>query len=317
MATRQLTIYRLYFTDSDCYKSGTRQKSVGVQVHSTGANNPNLKRYVQPNDGRLGKNKYINNHNRPGVDVCASAYIGKLEDGTVAVYQTLPWDMRCWISGKGENGNANKLGYIGYEICEDGLDDKDYFNEAVMTAAVNLTAHLCDVMGTMPNTIVKSFQEGDALAVMDHRELYSRGLASGHADITHWLRKYGLNMNDFRTRVAEAMTDGVEAIYIDAMSMEGGEEVNEPYEVYSDNGGYVNIRETPNTNSKAVAKVYPGDMVTVKILSSVWSEVEFEEVKGYIMTKFIRKKQTEIPDTVTISRALAKQIYDALAVALK
>ena len=86
---RKLTIYRHYFTDSDCYHEGVRQTSIGVQVHSTGANNPMLKRYVQPDDGRLGINLYGNSHNRPGVDVCASAYIGKLNDGTVAVYQTL------------------------------------------------------------------------------------------------------------------------------------------------------------------------------------------------------------------------------------
>ena len=93
---RQLIIYRRFFTNADCYTRGTKQTSVGVQVHSTGANNPYLKRYVQPDDGRLGKNTNGNSHNRKGLNVCASAYIGKLADGTVAVYQTLPWNYRCW-----------------------------------------------------------------------------------------------------------------------------------------------------------------------------------------------------------------------------
>lgn len=317
MPSRKLRIYRLYFTESDCYKSGTRQKSVGVQVHSTGANNPNLKRYVQPDDGRLGRHQYINHHNRSGVDVCASAYIGRLEDGTVAVYQTLPWDMRCWISGKGDNGNANRLGYIGYEICEDGLDDKAYFDDAVMTAAVNLTAHLCELMGTTPNTVIKSFREGDALAVMDHRELHSRGLASGHADINHWLRKYGLSMNDFRKSVSDAMTDGVEVEYVDAFASEEAAVVNEPYEVYSSNGGYVNIREAPSTSSDPIARVYPGDTLMVKTMSSVWSEVEFETETGYIMTQFLRKPNKELPNTISIDRTIAQQFYDALGKALK
>ena len=53
---KELTIYRLYFTKSDCYKKGVRIKPCGVQVHSTGANNPWLRRYVGPDDGRLGVN---------------------------------------------------------------------------------------------------------------------------------------------------------------------------------------------------------------------------------------------------------------------
>jgi N-acetylmuramoyl-L-alanine amidase len=209
---KSLTIYRRYFTKSDCYKSGTKQKSTGVQVHSTGANNPYLHRYVGPDDGRLGPNKYNNMHNKPGSDVCASAYIGKLQDGTVAIYQALPWNIRCWLSGNGANGNANRMGYIGFEICEDGLTDESYFRAAVMGAAVNLTAHLCLLHGITTDT------------VRDHRELHDMGLASNHGDILHWLRKYGLTMNDFRAEVEKAMDEGVEAEYIDAgENTEGGE----------------------------------------------------------------------------------------------
>jgi N-acetylmuramoyl-L-alanine amidase len=123
----KITIYRHYFTNCDCYKSGVKQEPKGIQVHSTGANNPYLKRYVGPNDGRLGENKYGNYHNKPGLSVCANAYIGKLEDGTPPIYQTLPWEYRCWLCGSGKAGNANKLGYIGFEICEDNKKNKDYF----------------------------------------------------------------------------------------------------------------------------------------------------------------------------------------------
>jgi N-acetylmuramoyl-L-alanine amidase len=208
---RKITIYRLYFTRSDCFRANVRQTPTGVQVHSTGANNPRLKRYVQPDDGRLGKNAYGNHHNRAG-NVCASAYIGKLADDTVAIYQVLPWNIRCWLSGNGANGNANRMGYIGFEICEDGLTDESYFRAAVMGAAVNLTAHLCLLHGITTDT------------VRDHRELHDMGLASNHGDILHWLRKYGLTMNDFRAEVAKAMDEGVAAEYIDAgENTEGGE----------------------------------------------------------------------------------------------
>ena len=286
---RKLTIYRMLFKDSDCYRSGTRQTSRGVQVHSTGANNPNLRRYVQPDDGRLGRNTNGNSHNRPGVDVCASAYIGKLADGTVAVYQTLPWDMRCWISGKGKNGNANRLGYIGFEICEDDRTDLIYFNQAVMGAAVNLTAHLCQIMGVRPDDVLERYAEGDALAVMDHSELAARGLASNHADITHWLRVFGKRMNDFRREVQAAMDEGVEVTYIDAEGKEEWIEMDKEMEVYASNGGYTNLRELPDTESVALEKMRNGDMVRVTAMTGVWSKVEHGDVIGYIMTQFLRE----------------------------
>lgn len=292
---RKLKIYRLFFTNSDCYKSGTKHVSKGVQVHSTGANNPYLKRYVQPNDGRLGINQYGNSHNRPGVDVCASAYIGKLENGTVAVYQALPWDMRCWISGKGKNGNANRLGYIGYEICEDALNNEAYFNEAVMTVAVNLTAHMCQIIGVTPDSVVASYSEGNALSVMDHSELYAKGLASGHSDITHWLRRYGKRMKDFRQAVQQAMDEGVEVEYVDASEtiVEEWTNVNATYEIYAANGGYVNLRSEPNTESKSLEKLRNGDKVTVLARSSIWSKCETKNNVGYVMTDFLVEVKTE------------------------
>lgn len=209
-----LKIYKRIFYNSDCYKQGTRQTQRGVQVHSTGANNPWLRRYVGPDDGRLGVNQYGNHSNKPGSTVCASAYIGKQADGTVAVYQTLPWDMRCWLSGSGKNGNANRLGYVGFEICEDGLKDESYFL-AAMDAAILLTAHLCKLFGTVPTAVIKDTPEGPALAVMDHAELHKVGLASNHADVSHWLKKFGWNMDDFRDRVTGAMIEGVDVEYID------------------------------------------------------------------------------------------------------
>lgn len=292
---QKLRIYRLYFTESDCYKSGTRQTSVGVQVHSTGSNNPYLSRYVQPNDGRLGNNKYGNSHNRPGVDVCASAYIGRLENGSVAAYQALPWDMRCWISGKGKNGNANRLGYIGYEICEDALNDESYFNEAVMNVAVNLTAHLCQVMGVTPDSVVASYSEGNALSVMDHSELSAKGLASGHADITHWLRRYGKRMKDFRQAVQQAMDEGVEVEYVDASEtiVEEWTDVNAIYEIYAANGGYTNLRSEPDTESESLEKLRNGDRVTVLARSSIWSKCETKNNVGYVMTDFLTEAKSE------------------------
>lgn len=185
------------------------QQPQGVQVHSTGANNPWLRRYVGPDDGQLGRNQYGNHSNQPGGSVCASAYIGRLASGEVAVYQVLPWEYRCWLSGGGSNGNANRLGYIGFEICEDGLADESYFREA-MRAAQLLTAHLCELIGRMPD------EAGPCgLTVMDHAELHAAGYASNHGDIRHWLKRYGLSMDDWRREVREIMLEGIDVTYKD------------------------------------------------------------------------------------------------------
>ena len=107
----------------------------------TGANNPTLRRYVQPDDGLLGKNTYNTDWNwaKPGgQSVCVYAFIGKLADGSIATYQTLPWDIQGWHAC----GTANRMGYIGFAICEDGLTDRYYF-ESVYFEAIDLTAYLC------------------------------------------------------------------------------------------------------------------------------------------------------------------------------
>lgn len=73
----------------------------GIVVHSTGCNNPWLKRYVQPVPKQecydeviadLGKNYNDNSWNNPGVGACVHAMIGKNKDGIVETYQTLPYE---------------------------------------------------------------------------------------------------------------------------------------------------------------------------------------------------------------------------------
>ena len=86
-----MNLHRLILTENDCYKAGRTIAPQGVMVHSTGANNPNLRRYVGPDDGLLGANHNGNHWNRSGIDACVHAFIGKLSDGSIATYQTLPW----------------------------------------------------------------------------------------------------------------------------------------------------------------------------------------------------------------------------------
>ena len=191
-----MKIIEKILTQNDCYKAGKKHTPRGIMVHSTGANNPWLKRYVGPDDGLLGPNPNNNHWNTPtpgGRKVCVHAFIGKLKDGSIATYQTLPWDMVGWHSGTGSLGaakNANNTGYIGFEICEDGLTDRTYF-EKVYKEAVELCAYLCVLYDIKPE---KPF-------LICHSEGHQLGIASGHADVMHWFPKFGKSMDTFRKDV--------------------------------------------------------------------------------------------------------------------
>ena len=193
-------------TANRCYQAGRVIKPKGVMVHSTGANNPNLRRYVQPVSttpdragllARLGTNPNGNHWNRAGLSVCVHGFIGKLADGSVAAVQTLPWDRRGWRS-------ANDT-HISFEICEDGLDDPDYFARAYREA-VELTAMLCKQYGLDP------LADG---VVICHQEGYRRGIASNHGDVLHWFPRFGKSMDDFRAEVAAELGRRPEAPAVD------------------------------------------------------------------------------------------------------
>ena len=90
--------------------------------------------------------------------------------------------------GSGEKGSYNAT-HVQFEICEDGLDDPEYYH-AVMTEAAQLCAYLC----TRYNI--------DVSQVVSHHEAYLAGMGGNHGDIDHWLRRFSDTMDDFRRRVA-------------------------------------------------------------------------------------------------------------------
>lgn len=199
---------KLLATNNDCYRRNASEIQlpassrdwryqeyyngpIGVMVHSTGADNPWLSRYVGPNDGKLGENQYNNHWNMPGTGAMVHAFIGKLDDGSVATYQVMPWNYRAWHCGGEANNN-----YISFEICEDGLYNKEYFN-AVYEEAAQLTAMLCKEYGFDP------MKDG---VVICHQEGARRDIASNHSDVEHWFVKHGKTMDDFRRRVKAIMT---------------------------------------------------------------------------------------------------------------
>jgi hypothetical protein len=181
-----MNLQKLLLTENECYKAGEKITPKGIMVHSTGANNPKLSRYVGPDDGKLGTNKFGNHWNQPkpgGRQVCVHAFIGKLKNGSVATYQTLPWNYRGWHAG----GSANNT-HIGFEICEDNLKDAKYFGK-VYQEAVELCAHLCKLYGLTEKDIVC------------HSEGHKKGIASNHTDVMHWFPKHGKSMDTLRADV--------------------------------------------------------------------------------------------------------------------
>lgn len=195
-------------TNSSCYK-GTRKmdRVLGILWHSTGVNNPNIKRYVQPTDGCpnydemiaiIGKNPYKNDWNHIERSAGLNAWIGKLADGSVATVQTMPWDYEPWGCGKGANGSCNR-GWIQFEICEDRLESKDYFDK-VYKEAVELTAYLCNMFKLDPYGTV-SFGGQTVPVILSHADSAKLGVGSNHGDVQHWFNRFGKTMDDVRKDV--------------------------------------------------------------------------------------------------------------------
>ena len=162
----------------------------GIIIHSTGANNPNLKRYVNAPE-ICGENPYRNYFDRPDSNVCPHAVIGKDKNGEVKAAKLLPWNVCCWGCGSGSKGSYNYApAYIQIEIAEDALNDRAYFEETF-----GLAADLCQ-------RLMKNYPTIKSGNIISHKEACARGYASKHGDPEHWLARFGKNMGWFRSQVA-------------------------------------------------------------------------------------------------------------------
>ena len=233
----------LLLTENDCYQKGETIVPKGVMIHSTGANNPWLRRYVGPDDGLLGENQYGNHWNRPGVSACVHAFIGRRADGTVDTYQTLPWNYRGWHCGRSGNDT-----HISFEICEDGLADEDYFRQTYQ-AAVELTAYLCHTYDLDP------MAPG---VVVDHAEGNDLGIASGHSDVRHWWSRFGVTMDDFREDVNNKVKGMIE------MTMTKEELqvlINESIDAYRNKNRYEHLEDVPDWAKPTVEKLVAAGVI--------------------------------------------------------
>ena len=186
-----LTFYQQLAVNNPCYKSnGNRSRTTHLILHSTGANNPNLKRYVTPDDGFLGVNPYNNGWNNAASNTLVHGVIGKNKDGVIEAYQIAPWGKLVWGCGSGKNGSGNSFA-IQVEMCEDQTLGASYAKECY-AVAVKLFAYLAKAF----NISVEN--------IWSHNEAHHKGYASGHVDPEHWWKAVGagLTMDGFRKDVS-------------------------------------------------------------------------------------------------------------------
>lgn len=217
-------------THSDCYTRTNKSMTVkGVLWHSTGANNPTLKRYVQPWDSSankehaentytnnkwielLGKNSNGNDWNHISRSAGLNCWIGKLADGTVTTVQTMPWEYKPWGCGAEGLAYCCNDGWIQFEICEDGLKDTDYFSKAYKEAC-EITAYLCKMYNIDPLGTV-SFGGKQVPTILCHADSYKLGVGGNHGDVYNWFKYHGKTMDSVRQDVL-AILNGADPVVI-------------------------------------------------------------------------------------------------------
>ena len=180
-------------TRNDCYKAGRTITPKGIMVHSTGVAQPKVE-------------VFLDAWNKPDVSTCVHAFVHQ-----GGVVETLPWNWRGWHAGAPPEGgvSANNT-HIAFEILEpaghsyrggamvgyDAEKNSAYF-AAVYRNAVELCAYLCRRYNLDP---IKD--------ILDHHEGYSRGIATNHADVTHWFPKHGKSMDTLRADVKAELEGG-------------------------------------------------------------------------------------------------------------
>ena len=256
-----MEITRYYLTNNRCYKAGKRMTPKGIVVHSTGANNPNLCRYIGPDDGVIGPNQYGNHWNQASSSKCVHAMIGKDKNGVVRCYQTLPWDYKPWGCGSGSKGSYNNS-HIQFEMQEDNLADAAYFAQ-VYDMAVGLCAHLCKEYDIHPGEIVS------------HREAHDAGYASNHGDPHAWFNRHGKDMDTFRAAVAQKLEGAqpTEPLYT--------RQVNTP-------GDTLNVRDAANAKGDKLGELAHGSTVEVYGLAdNGWVLIQQGSLRGWVNGKYL------------------------------
>jgi hypothetical protein len=114
----------------------------------------------------------------------------------------MPWNYRPWGCGSGKNGSCNN-GWLQFEICEDNMLNKSYFEE-VYREACEISAYLCSLYGLNPHGSV-NYDKIKVPVILCHADSYKLGLGNNHGDVYNWFKRYGKDMNDVRNDIAALM----------------------------------------------------------------------------------------------------------------
>lgn len=241
-----LDIIKAHAVKNLCYIAGRKMVPKGIVVHSTGANNPNLNRYVDAPE-EVGNNRYGNHWNiamPEGRKVCVHAFIGYDKNRQIRVAEILPLDICCWGVGNGDKGSYNyNPAYIQFEICEDDLADGNYYKNAFAVAA-EYCAKLCRTYGI------------DVDKIVGHYEAHRLGYGCDHSDPEYWMKKYGQTMDDFRQMVSKILGNSADEPKKDANQKTAVENVS------IDKGDLVSIAKD--------AKYYNGGAVPSWVKAQNW-----------------------------------------------
>lgn len=305
-----MNLKQCLLTKNPCYKAAKIITPKGIVVHSTGVNNPNLKRYLGPDDGLIGKNTYNNHWNKSGVEKCVHAFIGKDKNENVQIYQTLPFNYASWGVGasKSKTKDPNRVSYgrdkkgnylysynynpayIQFEICEDSLKDEKYFNEA-FGLAIEFCVYLCEKFNISIDNIVS------------HHEAYLKGYGSNHSDCGHWMKKFGKNMDWFRSEVEKKLKKEAANTPAPAPTVkEPGKEVNYKVKI---NAKSLNVRDSWNDSSKINTKVKKGDVYTIVREHNGWGKLK--SGAGWIYLGWTTKVTSEKKPTKSLT-TVAKEV---------
>lgn len=199
--------------NSTCYKGSRTYTPRGVVWHSTGANNPNIKRYVNPDNKNKNKDELIriigkngsNDWNHIERQAGVTAWIGYLADKSISTVIALPLTMRSWSVGSGKRGSLNNT-HLSFEICESAMTDLEYFKKAYVEAC-EFTAYICKKFNFDPHGSFQ-YQGVNVPVITCHQDAYKMGLGSNHADVNHILPLIGKSMATVRDDVAKIMAGG-------------------------------------------------------------------------------------------------------------
>jgi hypothetical protein len=213
-------------------------KPIGLLWHSTGADNPWVRRYAGDKDTAdelIGKNPNGNGFNQvtdrngknpQGKSVsCANAVMGLGTDGKMLTVKTLPDDYCPWASGSGNSATAQKNGFSGnnanflsfyqLEVCEDIRCTGTTYGMKNPYSPQQYAKLCYDEMVAFSVEFFKTYFGGEPAKVTEktlttHVEGHKMGIASNHADPWHWLGKYGYSGESLRSDVKLALqnTDG-------------------------------------------------------------------------------------------------------------